>query len=105
MKIVVFQQYPVQSFIGRGKSNNTDTDDGDDQNDSEDSDNFLDVGVSLQELRTTRATLVRIMDSLQSGNMTTDILVVLVTLLLIGLVSVATYICTSQGVCELSRYA
>ena len=61
--------------------------------------------MSLKELRTTRATLVRIMDSLKSGNMTTDILVVLVTLLLIGLVSVAAYICTSQGVCELSRYA
>ena len=48
---------------------------------------------------------MRIMEAMQSGNMTADILVVLVTLLLIGLVSVATYICTSQGVCELSRYA
>ena len=62
------------------------------------------MGVSLRELRSTRDALLRIADSVRSGGLSADVFVVLLTLLLIVLVSVASYICASQGVCALSRY-
>ena len=61
------------------------------------------MGVSLRELRSTRDSLARIMSYARAGNLSADIMAVILTLLLIALVSVATYLCTSQGVCALSR--
>jgi len=90
---------------GRENPIKNSTSTGDNDNEEDDANNFIDMGVSLRELRSTRDSLLRILDSVRSGNSSTDIMVVLLTLLLVVLGSIATYICVSQGVCELARYA
>ena len=93
-------------FSGKDNNNNNNNNnstDGNDDDTDNDSDNFIDMGVSLRELRSTRDALLRIADSVRSGGLSADVFVVLLTLLLIVLVSVATYICASQGVCALPQ--
>jgi hypothetical protein len=58
-----------------------------------------------QNLSDIKVMLLKIHDSFLNENISADIMVALLTILAIVLLAVVSYLCVSQGICELSRYA